>query len=84
MLAVVLGTVLGLISFATVPWLAIGFLPLAGYLLGIVAGSLRETRGQPAGVRARLPLVLATMHFSWGWGFLTSPKSLYRSTLPAL
>jgi hypothetical protein len=25
--------------------------------------------------------VLATMHFCWGWGFLTSPKSLYRSTL---
>lgn len=80
-LAIILGTVLGLISFATVPWLAAGFAPLIGYVLGTVLGSLRETRGQPLGVRARLPLVLATMHFSWGWGFLTSPKSLYRSTL---
>jgi len=80
-LAVTLGTVLGLISFATTPWLAIGFAALVGYALGTVAGSLRESRGQPVGVRARLPLVLATMHFSWGWGFLTSPKSLYRSTL---
>jgi hypothetical protein len=80
-LAVVLGTVLGLVSFATTPWLAVGFLPLLGYLLGIGLGSLRESRGQGAGVRLRLPLVLATMHFSWGLGFLTSPKSLYRSTL---
>jgi hypothetical protein len=80
-LAIVLGTVLGLISFATVPWLAIGFAPLIGYVLGIALGSLRESRGQAAGVRARLPLVLATMHFSWGLGFLTSPQSLYRSTL---
>ena len=80
-LAIVLGTVLGLISFATVAWLALGFLPLVGYLLGIGLGSLRESRGQDTGVRLRLPLVLATMHFSWGWGFLTSPKSLYRSTL---
>ncbi|MBR7835088.1 glycosyltransferase family 2 protein [Actinospica durhamensis] len=80
-LAVVLGTVLGLISFATVPWLAVGFLPPVGYLLGIGLGSLRESRGQDAAVRWRLPLVLATMHFAWGWGFLTSPKALYRSTL---
>lgn len=79
--AILLGTVLGLVSFATVPWLALGFLPLVGYLAGNVLGSLRESRGQDGAVRARLPLVLATMHFSWGWGFLTSPKSLYRSTL---
>jgi glycosyltransferase involved in cell wall biosynthesis len=82
-LAVILGTILGVISLFTVPWLAIGFAAPVGYLLGIGLGSLRESRGQDAGVRLRLPLVLATMHFSWGWGFLTSPKSLYRSTLPS-
>jgi cellulose synthase/poly-beta-1,6-N-acetylglucosamine synthase-like glycosyltransferase len=80
-LAVVLGTLLGLVSLFTVPWLAIGFAAPVGYALGIGLGSLRESRGQAAGVRLRLPLVLATMHFSWGWGFLSSPKSLYRSTL---
>jgi glycosyltransferase involved in cell wall biosynthesis len=80
-LAVVLGTLLGLVSLFTVPWLAIGFAAPVGYALGIGLGSLRESRGQGAGVRLRLPLVLATMHFSWGWGFLTSPKSLYRSTI---
>lgn len=80
-LAVILGTLLGIISFFTVPWLAIGFAAPVGYAVGILLGSLRESRGQDAGVRLRLPLVLTTMHFSWGWGFLTSPKSLYRSTL---
>jgi len=24
----------------------------------------------------RIPLALATMHMSWGWGFLTSPRKL--------
>ena len=80
-LAVVLGTLLGLVSLFTVPWLAIGFAAPVGYALGIGLGAIRESRGQGAAVRLRLPLVLATMHFSWGWGFLTSPKSLYRSTL---
>ena len=80
-LAVVIGMLLGVVSLFTVPWLAIGFAAPVGYALGIGLGSLRESRGQAAGVRLRLPLVLATMHFSWGWGFLTSPKSLYRSTL---
>ena len=80
-LAVLLGTLLGLIGLFTMSWPAIGFAAPVGYLLGIGLGSLRESRGQAAGVRLRLPLVLATMHFSWGWGFLTSPKSLYRSTL---
>jgi glycosyltransferase involved in cell wall biosynthesis len=80
-LAVILGTLLGIVSFLTLPWLAVGFAAPVGYLLGIGLGSLRESRGKPAGVRLRLPLVLATMHFSWGWGFLTSPASLYRSTL---
>ena len=80
-LAALLGTLLGVISFFTTPWLAIGFAAPLGYALGIGLGSLRESRGQSAGVRLRLPMVLATMHFAWGWGFLTSPKSLYLSTL---
>ena len=80
-LAALLGTLLGVISFFTTPWLAIGFAAPLGYALGIGLGSLRESRGQSAGVRLRLPIVLATMHFAWGWGFLTSPKSLYLSTL---
>ncbi|HEX4787683.1 MAG TPA: glycosyltransferase family 2 protein [Actinospica sp.] len=80
-LAVVLGTLLGVVSFFTTPWVAVGFAAPFGYALGVGLGSLRESAGQDAGVRLRLPLVLATMHFSWGWGFLSSPRSLYLSTL---
>ncbi|MBR7829937.1 glycosyltransferase family 2 protein [Actinospica sp. MGRD01-02] len=80
-LAVILGTLMTIASFFTLPWLAIGSAAPIGYLMAIFLGSIQESRGQAAGVRLRLPLVLVTMHFSWGWGFLTSPKSLYRSTL---
>lgn len=48
----------------------------AGYVAGIVAGGLASSRGEEPAVRALMPAVLATMHWSWGWGFLTSPKAL--------
>ena len=35
-------------------------------------------RDVPLGVRARLPVVLATMHMCWGAGFLTSSRGLLR------
>ena len=44
------------------------------YLAGITAVSAVLSRGVPAGVRARLPLVLGVMHLAWGTGFLTSPR----------
>ena len=49
------------------------------YLAGVTAVSAALSRGLPAGVRARLPLVLATMHLGWGAGFLTSPRGLHRT-----
>ena len=49
------------------------------YLLGITAVSAALSRREPAGVRARLPLVLAVMHLCWGVGFLTSPRGLHRT-----
>jgi hypothetical protein len=48
--------------------------PLLGYLLLIILGSTMI--GKDLGERLRLPLVLFTMHFSWGLGFLTSPRRL--------
>ena len=48
------------------------------YLAGITGVSAALSRGLPAGVRARLPLVLAVMHLGWGTGFLTSPRRLHR------
>lgn len=48
----------------------------AGYAGAILAGSLWEGRSLSPGALARLPLVLATMHGSWAYGFLTSPRGL--------
>jgi glycosyltransferase involved in cell wall biosynthesis len=52
------------------------FLPLAGYLVGNLLGSI--VIGKTPMEKLMLPAVLATMHFSWGAGFLTSPKNLVR------
>lgn len=57
-------------------WLLAGFTAPAGYLAALVVGSLAVGRGLPIGSRLRLPGVLATMHLSWGLGFLLSPRSL--------
>jgi succinoglycan biosynthesis protein ExoA len=48
----------------------------AAYAAAVLAGSAVAGRRQPASVRLRLPVVFATMHLSWGLGFLTSPKHL--------
>ena len=75
----VLAVGLGLVGGAVVsPWLLV--LP-GGYLAAILAGSLREGRGLSASARAQLPVALATMHMSWGWGFLTSPRALARRVI---
>lgn len=42
----------------------------AAYALGVTAGGAVISRGEPAGVRLRVPLALATMHWAWGAGFL--------------
>ena len=50
------------------------------YVAGVVVGGVAVSGGEPARTRALTPLVLATMHWSWGIGFLTSPRSLGRGT----
>lgn len=61
---------------------AVGFWPgwliPGGYALAIVAGTIITGRGLAPSVLLRLPLVYATMHISWGVGFLLSPASLGR------
>ncbi|AZS86851.1 glycosyltransferase family 2 protein [Streptomyces griseoviridis] len=75
----VLAIAAGLLVGALVtPW---GLVVPGGYLAAIVAGSLPAGKGLPAGARLRIPLALATMHMCWGWGFLTSPKSLARKVI---
>jgi succinoglycan biosynthesis protein ExoA len=71
-----IGTLAG--AAAPVPYLTLGFAIPAVYLAGVTAVAARFAADQPAGVRARVPLVLAAMHASWGAGFLTSPRRLGR------
>ncbi|MDF9813556.1 glycosyltransferase family 2 protein [Streptomyces sp. SPB162] len=53
-----------------------GFVVPAGYLAAIGLGSVPAGKGLPFAARVRIPVALATMHMCWGWGFLTSPRSL--------
>ncbi|GAA0982435.1 succinoglycan biosynthesis glycosyltransferase ExoA [Acrocarpospora macrocephala] len=69
----VLGIVFGL-ALSPLFWPAV-LIP-ALYLVAILAGALLTGRGLPGAALVRLPLVYATMHLSWGTGFLTSPPRL--------
>jgi glycosyltransferase involved in cell wall biosynthesis len=66
------GTVAGLAGFR---W---GFLAPGGYTLAVVAASATVGKDLPPRARLWLPLVFATMHGSWGLGFLLSPAALRR------
>ena len=61
-----------------VKYLVFGFVIPAGYLAGVTGVAIALARGTPLMVRARVPLVLATMHMMWGCGFLASPRRLAR------
>jgi glycosyltransferase involved in cell wall biosynthesis len=59
-----------------VKYLTFGLAVPVAYLACLSGAAVVLARGLPPTVRARVPLVLATMHTSWGLGFLTSPKRL--------
>jgi hypothetical protein len=50
------------------------FLPIGAYLAGNLLGS--AIIGKNLIEKISLPAILATMHFSWGIGFISSPKNL--------
>ncbi|MGB3830132.1 MAG: glycosyltransferase family 2 protein [Ornithinimicrobium sp.] len=50
-------------------WRPLGLIPL-GYAVAVAGGGVLISRGHPWAVRVRVPAVLATMHLSWGAGFL--------------
>lgn len=80
LLATAAGTLLGVAGLVFGPSLLLaGWLAPLGYAAAITAGATWESRGLPRAVRLRLPLVLVTMHFAWGWGFLSSPRHLSES-----
>ncbi|MHA3837372.1 glycosyltransferase family 2 protein [Terrabacter sp. AAH1] len=58
-------------------WRPAWALPTA-YAAAVVAGGAAISRGESARTRAATPVVLATMHWSWGLGFITSPRRLSR------
>jgi Glycosyl transferase family 2 len=53
-----------------------GWLLPGGYAAAMIVGAALTGRGLPLAAWVRLPLVYATMHISWGCGFLTSPRGL--------
>lgn len=74
--AMVLGTVAaGVLGLA---WRPAWLVPV-GYAAAVSAGGWLISKGEPAPVRTRVPLAVATMHWAWGIGFLTSPKHLAKS-----
>ncbi|MFI5766602.1 MULTISPECIES: glycosyltransferase family 2 protein [unclassified Streptomyces] len=68
--AIAAGVVVGA---AVTPW---AFALPAGYLAAITVGSVPAGKGLSFKARLRIPVALATMHVCWGYGFLTSPRSL--------
>jgi succinoglycan biosynthesis protein ExoA len=70
---VVAGTALGLASVAGPAWLRVGWAAPLGYTALVVVGGAVAGRGLDPAARVRLPVALATMHLSWGTGFLLGP-----------
>lgn len=52
------------------PWWALGYVPAVGYLLGVTVVGATRLGGANLGDRLLNGVVLATMHLSWGLGFL--------------
>ncbi|MBK8077505.1 MAG: glycosyltransferase family 2 protein [Kineosporiaceae bacterium] len=73
--AVVLACAAGTVGALVSPWALI--VP-GGYLLGVLGATALTAKGLSLRSVASLPVVYATMHVSWGIGFLTSPRRLAR------
>ncbi|WP_373284650.1 glycosyltransferase family 2 protein [Flexivirga endophytica] len=63
--AIAAGTVGGFL------WRPLWLIP-AGYAGAVTVGGAMISAGSTPSVRCRMPAVLATMHMTWGYGFLTS------------
>ena len=72
--AVVTNTLSIFLSFVVNPLFVI---PLLIYFCALIIGSLFI--GRKVIDKLSMPFVLATMHFSWGIGFITSPKKLFKN-----
>jgi succinoglycan biosynthesis protein ExoA len=79
--AALLGCLAGLVFGVAVH--PVGLVVPLGYTAAVTAGSVWIGRGLPGPSRPLVPLVVATMHFAWGAGFLTSPRALARRVAAA-
>lgn len=61
---------------AVAPWWPVTLAVPTAYGLSILGGGLAISRGEPMPVRLLTPVALGVMHWSWGIGFLTSPRRL--------
>jgi glycosyltransferase involved in cell wall biosynthesis len=78
--AIAAGVVAGVAGVWT-PYLLWGFAVPLGYVAGVLVGSALTARGLPARARLWLPVVYATMHLSWGVGFLRQAVQRSRSAV---
>ena len=73
--AVASGALTGFAALAGAPaWLALGWLAPAVYGVGVLLVGLVEGRSLPVRARAWLPAILATMHLTWGAGFIVGSR----------
>lgn len=72
---VVVATAMGIV------WRPAWLVP-AGYASAVGLGGWLISAEEPSRVRARVPIAIATMHWSWGLGFITSPKRLAKRLAP--
>ncbi|MDX2970990.1 glycosyltransferase family 2 protein [Kribbella solani] len=80
-IGLVVGTILGIIGLATgISWLDLGFVAPLGYALLLIFGSAMEGRYLPWKALFWMPLVCATMHISWGLGFLIGLREPPKTT----
>jgi glycosyltransferase involved in cell wall biosynthesis len=72
---VVGGTAMAVLGGTTGPaWLRVGLLAPITYAAVVVVGGTVASRGQSPVVRLLTPVVMATMHASWAWGFLRGQR----------
>jgi GT2 family glycosyltransferase len=77
--AILAGTVAAAVgTVGGMPLLRRGWLAPVLYVLGVLLASFREGRGLPWRAQALLPAVLASMHLSWGSGFLFGSRPVSR------
>ena len=75
LVGVTAGTLIGLVGLIVgqPAVIALGFSAPAVYVVASLVATARATRIEPFPVWRRLPMVFATMHASWGAGFLRGP-----------